>query len=178
MAETRAAKKAAKTANQPVKNSGVEAAVRAKIAAMPAAWRAMSERLHALIPPSVADRRIGKSPTPVDCRALPRIGCTHAPPLAGIFRFPSEVSAYVQGVSDRAGLGRTSRYRCRRWRLPLLLTASATRSKALSRLNTRPARSTVNASVLPLRTAPPVSELMRVATSQSRDFCIHYTSPV
>jgi len=72
----------------------------------------------------------------------------------GISRFPSEVSAYVHGVSDRAGLWYTSRYRCTRWGLPLLLTASASRSKFLTRLNTRPARSPVNASTPFLRMAP------------------------
>jgi len=72
----------------------------------------------------------------------------------GISRFPREVSAYVHGVSDRAGLWHTSRYRCTRWGLPLLLTASASRSEFLTRLNTRPARSPVNASTPPLRAAP------------------------
>ena len=96
----------------------------------------------------------------------------------GISRFPSEVSAYVHGVSDRAGLWYTSRYRCTRWGLPLLLTASASRSKSLTRLNTRPARSPVNASTLPLRAAPHDSGPMWVAVPLSYDFCIHYTSPV
>src|SRR6266481_3979185 len=96
----------------------------------------------------------------------------------GISRFPSEVSAYVHGVSDRAGLWHTSRYRCTRCCLPLLLTASASRSKFLTRLNTRPARSPVNASTLPLRAAPHDSGPMWVATPLSYDFCIHYTSPV
>src|SRR6266853_976674 len=96
----------------------------------------------------------------------------------GISRFPREVSAYVHGVSDRAGLWHTSRFRCTRWGLPLLLTASASRSNCLTRLNTRPARSPVNASTLPLRAAPHDSEPMWVASSHSYDFCIHYTSPV
>src|SRR5439155_12135787 len=43
----------------------------------------------------------------------------------GISRFPREVSAYVHGVSDRAGLWHTSRYRCTRSGLPLSPTASA-----------------------------------------------------
>jgi len=72
----------------------------------------------------------------------------------GISRFPRVVSAYVHEVSDRAGLWHTSRYRCTRWGLPLLLTASASRSEILTRLNTRPARSPVNASTLPLQAAP------------------------
>jgi hypothetical protein len=96
----------------------------------------------------------------------------------GISRFPREVSAYVHGVSDRAGLWRTSRYRCSRWGLPLLLTASASRRKCLTRLNTRPAHSPANASTLPLRAAPHDSGPMWVASSHSYDFCIHYTSPV
>jgi hypothetical protein len=96
----------------------------------------------------------------------------------GISRFPREVSAYVLGVSDRAGHWHASRYRRTRWGLPLLLTASASRSKFLTRLNTRPARSPVNASTLPLRAAPHDSGPMWVATPLSYDFCIHYTSPV
>ncbi len=96
----------------------------------------------------------------------------------GISRFPSEVSAYVHGVSDRAGLCNISRYRRSRWGLPLLLTASASRRKELTRLNTRPARSPVNASTPLLRAAPHDSGPIWVASSQSYDFCIHYTSPV
>src|SRR5467141_5315569 len=96
----------------------------------------------------------------------------------GISRFPREVSRYVHGVSDRAGLWCTSRNRCTRWGLPLSPTASASRRKVLTRLNTRPARSPVNASTPPLRAAPHDSGPMCVATSHSYDFCIHYTSPV
>src|SRR5467141_1056512 len=96
----------------------------------------------------------------------------------GISRFPREVSPYVHGVSDRAGLWHTSRFRCTRWGLPLSPTASASRSEFLTRLNTRPARSPVNASTPPLRAAPHDSGPMWVATSHSYDFCIHYTSPV
>ena len=82
----------------------------------------------------------------------------------GISRFPREVSAYVHGVSDRPGLWRTSRYRCTRWGLPLLLTASASRRKDLSRLNTRSARSPVNASTPLLGAAPHDSGPMWVAS--------------
>jgi len=46
----------------------------------------------------------------------------------GISRFPCEVFPYVLGVSDRAGLWYTSRYRCTRWSLPHTPTASASRS--------------------------------------------------
>jgi hypothetical protein len=92
----------------------------------------------------------------------------------GISRFPREVSPYVHGVFDRAGLWHTSRYRRTRWGLPLSPTASTSRSKFLTRLNTRPARSPANASTPPLRAAPHDSEPMWVATSHSCDFFIHY----
>src|ERR1700747_2171202 len=96
----------------------------------------------------------------------------------GISRFPREVSAYVHGGSDRAGLWHTSRYRHTRCCLPLLPTASASRSKFLTRLNTRPARSPVNASTPPLRAAPHDSGPMWVANPLPYDFFISYTSPV
>src|ERR1700692_4646677 len=96
----------------------------------------------------------------------------------GISRFPREVLPYVHRVCDRAGLRCTSRYRCTRWGLPLAPTASASRSVFLTRLNTRPARSLVNASTPPSRAAPHDSGPMWVATSHSYDSFIHYTSPV
>src|SRR5882724_11241062 len=123
------------------------------------------------LPRSVRHRR-----TSLDFPTRPK--ATAALGGLGISRFPCEVSAYVHGVSDRAGLWHTSRYRCTRWGLPLLLTASASRSKFLTRLNTRPARSPVNASTPPLRVTPHDSGPMWVAISHSYDFCIHYTSPV
>jgi hypothetical protein len=49
MAEKKAAKKATTTANPAAKKADGEAGVLAKIAAMPAPYRAMGERLHALI---------------------------------------------------------------------------------------------------------------------------------
>src|SRR5216684_2688191 len=96
------------------------------------------------LPKSVRHRR-----TSLDFPTRPK--ATAAWGGLGTSRFPREVSAYVHGVSDRAGLGHTSRYRCTRWGLPLLLTASASRSEFLTRLHTRPARSPVNASTPPLR---------------------------
>src|ERR1700680_2166104 len=96
----------------------------------------------------------------------------------GISRFPFEVLPYVHGVCDRAGLRCTSRYRCTGWGLPHLLTASASRSDCLTRLNTRPARSLVDASTPPSRAAPHDSGPMWVATSHLYDSFIHYTSPV
>jgi hypothetical protein len=96
----------------------------------------------------------------------------------GISRFPFEVLPYVHGVCDRAGLRCTSRYRCTGRGLPHLLAASASRSDCLTRLNTRPARSPVNASTPPSRAAPHDSGPMGIATSHSYDSFIHHTSPV
>jgi len=81
---------------------------------------------------------------------------TRPAPAGGqrISRFSREVFPYVLGVCDRAGSACLSRYRDSRCGLPLLLTASAPRRKVLSRLNTRPARTPVNASMLPSRTTP------------------------
>ena len=104
-----------------------------------------------------------------------------APSAAGehrTSRFSCEMFPYVHGVSDRAGPGRISRYRCARWSLPLLLATSACRSKFLSRLNTRPARTPVNASTLSLRGAPHDSGPLWVAKPSAYDSFIHNTSPV
>src|SRR6202050_3106982 len=123
------------------------------------------------LPRSVRHRR-----TSLDFPMRPRATAALGEP--GISRFPFEVLLYVHGVCDRAGLQCTSRYRCTGWSLPHLLTASASRSKFLTRLNTRPARSLVNASTPPSRAAPHDSGPMWVATSHSCDSFIHYTSPV
>src|SRR5206468_3094481 len=64
----------------------------------------------------------------------------------GLSRFSREACRRMHGVSDRAGLPGVSRYRRPGCGLPLTSTASASRSKVLSRLNTRPAPSPVNAS--------------------------------
>lgn len=80
-----------------------------------------------------------------------------APPSAadsrGISRFPCKALPYMLGVSDRAGSRGVSRSRRPRYGLPPSGTASAPptgRSSAatvvISRLNTRPARSPINAS--------------------------------
>src|SRR6202043_2972603 len=123
------------------------------------------------LPRSVRHRR-----TSLDFPTRPR--ATAALGGLGISRFPCEVFPYVHGVSDRAGFSCTSRYRHTRCGLPRLLTASASRSEFLTRLNTRPARSPVNASTPPSRAAPHDSGPMRVATSHSCDSSIHYASPV
>ena len=91
----------------------------------------------------------------------------------GPSRFSREVCPSMPGVSDRAELQRVSRWRRTGYGLPLLLTASALRS-GLSRLNTRPARTPVNAS----RTAAHDSGPVRVASPSPYDSCIRNTSPV
>jgi len=62
--------------------------------------------------------------------------------------------------------------------LQVELTASASQRVLLPRLNTRPARSPVNASAPLLRATLHDSGPMWVASSQPYDFSIHYTSPV
>src|SRR3989449_2251603 len=96
----------------------------------------------------------------------------------GTSRLPRKVFPYVHGVSDRAGPWSTSRCRCTRWGLPLSPTASASRRESLSRLNTRPARTPVNASVPPLQAAPHDSGPVWVANPSPYDSFIHCTSPV
>lgn len=96
----------------------------------------------------------------------------------GISRFSREVLPYMHGVSDRAGSPSISRYRCSGCGLPLLLTASAPRRKLLSRLNTRPARTPVNASPLPSRATTHDSGPLWAANPSTYDSFIHYTSPV
>ena len=66
----------------------------------------------------------------------------------GISRFPCRLFPRMHGVSDRAGSVQDSPYRLAQCGLPLLLTTSAPR-RYLSRLNTQPALSPVNASPRP-----------------------------
>src|SRR2546425_935276 len=89
-------------------------------------------------------------------------------------RFSREVSPGMHGVSDRAELRRVLPWRRAGYGLPLLLTASALRSKCLSRLNTRPARAPVNAS----RTAAHDSGPVWAANPSPYDSLIRNTSPV
>ena len=96
----------------------------------------------------------------------------------GISRFSREVFPYMLGVSDRAGPRCISRYRCVECGLPPSPTASAPRREFLSRLNTRPARTPVNASPLPLRTATHDSGPLWAANPSTYDSFIHNTSPV
>ena len=81
------------------------------------------------LPRSVHHRRASLDfPTP------PRATVAQGEP--GIFRFPLEVSGYGHGVSERAGLTRTSRYRCTQW--GLRRAPSASRRIALTRLTSWP----------------------------------------
>ncbi len=83
------------------------------------------------------------------------------------------------GVSDRAKLPRLSRYRRAGCSLPLPTTASAPRSlRAISRLNTQPKRTPVNASQWPLRTTTHDSRPEWIATPSPYGSFIHNTSPV
>jgi len=96
----------------------------------------------------------------------------------GISRFSREVFPYMRGFSDRAGSLGISRYRCSGRGLPLSPTASAPRRECLSRLNTRPARTPVNASPLPLRATTHDSGPLWAANPLAYDSFIHYISPV
>jgi hypothetical protein len=93
-------------------------------------------------------------------------------------RFSCKVFPYMRGASDRAGPACNSRSRCTPYCLPHLRTASASRSKSISRLNTRPALSPVNASTAASRPPPYDSGPLRVASPSTYDSSIHYTSPV
>jgi hypothetical protein len=101
-----------------------------------------------------------------------------APGGHGISRFPVEMLPYVPGVSDRGGPRSASRYRRPGCCLRLSPTAPASRRNCLTRLNTRPARSPVNASTPPSRAAPQDSGPLWVANPSTYDSFIHYTLPV
>ncbi len=103
----------------------------------------------------------------------------------GISRFPNKVFPCMHGVSDRAGSRRNLRWRCAQCCLPQTSTASASRSTCrlrgrayISRLNTRPVRSPVNASSPPSRAAPHDSGPLWFATPSTYETSIHYTLPV
>ena len=84
----------------------------------------------------------------------------------------------VRGVSDRAGPVRVSRSRRVRSRLPHKPTASAPQMTAISRLNTRPARTSVDASARPSRGGSHDSRPAWFATPSPYDSSIHSTMPV
>jgi hypothetical protein len=102
----------------------------------------------------------------------------------GISRFPSKVHPYMRGVFDRAGSRNVSPWQHPRCGLPSFSTASAPRSNPprggayISRLNTQPARSPVNASPAPLRTPMHDSGPMWLARPSMYKTCIYNTLPV
>ena len=103
----------------------------------------------------------------------------------GISRFPYMVLPGMLGVSDRAGSRCVSRWRPTECGLPPLLTASAPRRDhpgrggiRLSRLDTRPVRSPVNASPPPLRASAHDSGSAWVAGPSLCETFIHCTMPV
>ena len=100
-------------------------------------------------------------------------------------RFPCKVLACMLGVCDRAGSRSVLPMRRFRCGLPLSSTASAPRrarssrhGACLSRLNTQPARTPVNASPTPLRTVTHDSGPMWVASPSTYETFIHNTLPV
>ena len=103
----------------------------------------------------------------------------------GTSRFPRKVFPHMLGVCYRARSRSVLPKRRLRCCLPLISTASAPRrarcicsGALLTRLNTRPARTPVNASPAPLRTLTHDSEPMWVASPSPYDSCIHNTLPV
>jgi hypothetical protein len=113
-----------------------------------------------------------------------RSGIPSLPDKHGISRLPLKVLTYMLRVSDRAGSKSVSRYRRLQSCLPLSSTTSAPRSGhrlrdggSISRLNTRPARSPVNASPSPLRTKVHDSGSVWIATPSLYETFIHNTLP-
>ena len=95
-----------------------------------------------------------------------------------ISRFSRRLFPCMPGVSDLAGYLRALPKRHVGFRLPLLLTGSASRTKFISRLNTQPARTPVNASPAPLRAPTHDSGPSRLARPLTYDSFIHYNLPV
>ena len=95
-----------------------------------------------------------------------------------ISRFSRRLLPCMPGVSDLAGYPRALPLRHAGCGLPLLSTGSASRFNSISRLNTLPARSPVNASALPLRAPPHDSGPLWLANPLTYDSFIHYNLPV
>jgi hypothetical protein len=99
-------------------------------------------------------------------------------------RFPCVVFPYMRGVSDRAGSTAASRWRQPRCGLPHQVMCVGTPEwppfggLPISRFNTRPARTPVNASSPSLRIATHDSGPVWLARPSPYDSCIHDTSPV
>jgi hypothetical protein len=102
----------------------------------------------------------------------------------GISRFPLKVLAYMRRVLDRARSKSVSQYRRSQFCLPLSSTASAPRSGhrlrdggSISRLNTWPVRTPVNASPSHSGTKVHDSEPVWIATPSLYETLIHNTLP-
>src|SRR6266496_1799695 len=95
-----------------------------------------------------------------------------------ISRFSRRLLPCMPGVSDLAGYLHALPLRRVGCGLPHLLTRSASRSKFISRLNTLPARSPVNASPAPLRAPVHDSGPSWLAKPLTYDSFIHYNLPV
>src|SRR6266446_9348871 len=114
-----------------------------------------------------------------------RSGIPSLPDKHGISRFPLKMLTYMLRVSDRAGSKSVSRYRRLQSCLPLSSTASAPQSShrwrdggSISRLHTWPARTPVNASLVPLRTTKMHdSGSVWVACPSLHETSIHNTLP-
>jgi hypothetical protein len=103
----------------------------------------------------------------------------------GISRFPYKVLPYMHGVFDRAESEHTLRKRCTRCCLPSIPRTSAPRSicclrnrGSISRLNTQPVPSPVNASTPSSRTTPHDSGPLWLATPSTCETFTHTTLPV
>jgi hypothetical protein len=96
----------------------------------------------------------------------------------GISRFPHAVLPRMLGVSDRAGFRRTWRWRSVGCGLPPISTASAPRSYSISRLDTWPACSPVNASPAQLPAPTHDSGPLWVATPSTFRTSIYCTAPI
>jgi hypothetical protein len=114
-----------------------------------------------------------------------RSGPPSVPDDNGISRFPHKVLARMRRVSDRARSRGVSRYRRPQCGLPLPSRASAPRSGhrlhgggSISRLNTWPARTPVNASPAFLQTPMHDSEPVWIANPSPYKTFIHNTLPV
>src|ERR1051325_5961695 len=93
-------------------------------------------------------------------------------------RFSRGLFPCMPGVSDLAGSQRALPKRHVGCGLPLLLTESASRTKSISRLNTQPARTPVNASPSLLRAPPHDSGPLWLASPLTYETFIHYNPPV
>ncbi len=130
------------------------------------------------LPATVHHRRVSSDfpMRPVDTRATGS---------RGISRFPRRAFPVVLGISDRAGSNRLSRWRGDGCGLPPDSTASTPRRSRrsrgeafLSRLNTRPDRTPVNASPQALRPETHDSGPAWLARPSPYDSFIHDTLPV